>query len=311
MTHTRQLDQTPRPAVHGHDGAAATTPAAPGFLWLEITGKCPLECSHCYAESGPDGTHGTMTTGDWRSVIGQAAALGVSTVQFIGGEPTLHPDLPGLIGHALTCGLGVEVYTNLVHITPDLWEAFTRPGVSLATSWYTDDPGQHAQITGRNTWARTRGNIAGAVRRDIPLRAGIISLDDQQRVDQAREVLEDIGVRSIGVDHQRQVGRGARGQAGGVSELCGNCGHGIAAISPAGDVWPCVFARWMPAGNVLRAPLADILAGQAMADAVAMIADTHSRPSPSMCTPHSCSPNRPCNPDGQDGCRPSSCRPVK
>jgi MoaA/NifB/PqqE/SkfB family radical SAM enzyme len=23
------------------------------FVWLEITGKCQLECAHCYADSGP------------------------------------------------------------------------------------------------------------------------------------------------------------------------------------------------------------------------------------------------------------------
>jgi MoaA/NifB/PqqE/SkfB family radical SAM enzyme len=280
------------------------------FLWLEITGKCPLECSHCYAESGPAGTHGTLTAGDWRSVIGQAAALGVSTVQFIGGEPTLHPQFTDLLRHAIGSGLAVEVYTNLLHVKDVWWELFSRPGVSLATSYYSASPRQHEAITRRRgSHARTRANIAEAVRRGIPLRAGIIALDDRQRVDQARMELQDIGVHRIGVDHLRQVGRGTRGQAGRVSELCGNCGHGIAAISPAGEVWPCVFARWMTAGNVLHAPLADILAGQAMADAVAMVPDRRRRPS--MCTPHSCSPNRPCNPDAQDGCAPKSCRPVK
>jgi MoaA/NifB/PqqE/SkfB family radical SAM enzyme len=55
------------------------------FLWLEITGRCSLGCSHCYAGSGPSGSHGIMTAGDWRSVISQAADLGVSMVQFMGG----------------------------------------------------------------------------------------------------------------------------------------------------------------------------------------------------------------------------------
>jgi hypothetical protein len=44
---------------------------------------------------------------DWRRLLEEAAAMGVGSVQFIGGEPTLHPDLPELVGHAL--GVGVEV----------------------------------------------------------------------------------------------------------------------------------------------------------------------------------------------------------
>ncbi|MEA2618560.1 MAG: hypothetical protein QOE72_4343 [Chloroflexota bacterium] len=74
------------------------------FLWLEITGRCQLRCRHCYSESGPDRGHGSMRTGDWRRVLDEAADLGVSDVQFIGGEPTLHPDLPELIRHALGGG---------------------------------------------------------------------------------------------------------------------------------------------------------------------------------------------------------------
>jgi len=67
------------------------------FLWLEITGKCQLRCFHCYAESGPSGTHGTMTATGWLSVIDQAVGLGVSMIQLTGAVciaaivPHAHP----------------------------------------------------------------------------------------------------------------------------------------------------------------------------------------------------------------------------
>jgi MoaA/NifB/PqqE/SkfB family radical SAM enzyme len=64
------------------------------FIWLELTGKCQLQCRHCYADSGSRGTHGSMTRADWTRVIDEAVDLGLSLIQFIGGEPTLHPDLP-------------------------------------------------------------------------------------------------------------------------------------------------------------------------------------------------------------------------
>jgi hypothetical protein len=63
----------------------------------------------------------------------------------------------------------VTVFSNLVHIRPDLWKLFSIPGVSLATSYYSDDPGQHEAITGRRgSYAKTRGNIAEAIKRGIP-----------------------------------------------------------------------------------------------------------------------------------------------
>lgn len=156
--------------------------SALSFVWLEITGKCQLSCRHCYADSGPRGTHGVMTRGDWKRAIDEAADLGVDMVQFIGGEPTLHPELPALVDHALAAGLQVEVFSNLVHVSARLWDTFDRPGVRLACSYYSDDDAEHARITGRRgSHARTTANIAEALRRSIPLRVGVIDVLDGQR----------------------------------------------------------------------------------------------------------------------------------
>ncbi|MDT3397340.1 radical SAM protein [Streptomyces sp. B1866] len=231
------------------------------FAWLEITGKCQLFCEHCYADSGPQGTHGTMGTHDWQRVIGQLAHCGASMVQFIGGEPTLHPALPELISHALDRGLRVEVFSNLVHVPTAVWPVLERDGVSVATSYYSDDPAEHAALTGRPSHARTKANIAEALARGIPLRAGVIDIRQGQRAPQARQELAALGVQEVRVDRLRQVGRGVRTSQPDASQLCGRCASGVIAISPDGTVWPCVFSRWLPIGNVMDAALADILAG--------------------------------------------------
>jgi len=241
------------------------------FLWLELTGRCGLACAHCYNSSGPAGTHGTMTGDDWLSVLAQAADLGVSMVQFIGGEPTLHPEFAALLAHAVGAGLAAEVYSNLTHVRESWWELFACPQVSLATSYYSDDPAEHDAITGRRgSHSRTRANITEAVARGIPIRAAVIGMREGQRTGQARAELEAIGVTRIGTDRLRYLGRAA--SAGPyASELCGNCGRGIAAVLPSGDVTPCVMARWLTAGNVRDTSLAAILSGPAMAAATAVI----------------------------------------
>lgn len=276
------------------------------FIWLEITGKCQLECVHCYADSGPGGTHGTMTIPDWERVIDEAADAEVGMVQFIGGEPTLHPGLPGLIRRALGRGMHVEVYTNLTHVRPTLWDTFTRPGVRLATSWYSDDPVEHAAITRRPTHARTKANIVEAVRRSIPLRVGIIGMGGDQRVAQARDMLAELGVTEIGMDRLRQVGRGVRDREASAAELCGNCGDGVAAVGPDGNVWPCVFSRWCPAGNVHDGSLSEIAEGSQMAATVDQLrATTPYAP----CVPNMCDPQ--CGPSCSPACKPTgTCRPA-
>jgi MoaA/NifB/PqqE/SkfB family radical SAM enzyme len=117
------------------------------FVWLEITGRCQLTCHHCYAESEPKGNDGVMLPADWRRVIDEVAQLGGRMVQFVGGEPTLYRGLSDLLHHALGQGLEVEVFSNLVRVSSELWETFARRGVRLATSYYSDDAAEHEAIT--------------------------------------------------------------------------------------------------------------------------------------------------------------------
>lgn len=278
------------------------------MLWLEITGKCQLTCVHCYADSGPDGSHGVMERNDWLEVIGQAADLGVGLVQFIGGEPTLHPDLPTMIRTAALGGLRVEVFSNLVHVRAELWECFAEHDVTVATSWYSDSPAEHAAVTGSRSHARTRAGIGRAVDLGLELRVGVIGVLDGQRIAQARADLLALGVpaSNIGYDGLRQVGRGIREPGCGdtATQLCGQCADGVAAIAPFGDVWPCVFARWMPLGNVRTHPLAEIL-GDPLHRARRTLFPREKRivgcrPT---CSP-GCSPTSACSPRCYPGCHP-------
>lgn len=277
------------------------------FLWLEITGKCQLECTHCYADSGPTGTHGVMSSDDWMRVLNEAAQLGVSMVQFIGGEPTLHPALPQLIDHALALQLQVEVFSNLVHVSPQLWTRFERPGVRLACSYYSNQAAQHAAITRRaGSHARTRANIMEAIRRSIPLRVGVVDLSDAQRAEDALAELETLGVPHLGYDRLRHVGRGVDSDSPSMSQLCGRCASGVLAVAADGAVWPCVFSRWLPVGNVRTESLREIINGPRLDDVRAELT-AHFAPIEMPCVPGMCNPQ--CGPSCSPACNPS-CWPT-
>ena len=238
------------------------------FIWLEVTSHCQLECSHCYAASGPSQGHGGVSADQWMQVLAEAATAGVQHVQFIGGEPTSHPALPRLITHARQLGLSVEVFSNLFSIREHIWRAFALPGVSLATSYYSSSPYVHEQITQRvKSHERTRANIVEAVRRGIPVRVGLIRFSESQDVDIAIEELTSIGVdrSAISIDDQRRVGRG-RGSFACTTEneLCGKCSDGVLALMPDGTVQPCVFSRdeRFKVGNIATETLTSILEGE-------------------------------------------------
>jgi MoaA/NifB/PqqE/SkfB family radical SAM enzyme len=268
------------------------------MIWAEITGECAARCIHCYAGSGPGRGHGVMTAGDWARVIGEAAGLSARRAVFIGGEPALHPGLPGLVRRALDTGMQAEVFSSLVHVPPPLWDVLALPGASLATSWYSADRAQHAAITGRDTWRQVKANIARTVKLGIPLRAGIITgIVPGQNTARAAGVLESLGVpaESITADQMRAFGRGTIADP---SQACGHCGRGVAAVLPDGSVTPCPMTRWLKAGSVLDAPL-DTILREHMAAASAGI------PQPSAACNPKCMPDSYCPPL----CTPGACKP--
>lgn len=247
-----------------------TTPLTGWSVALELTGRCQFTCTHCYALSGPTASHGTMTGDDWCRLITEVAGLGAD-LQLIGGEPTLHPQFERILAHAVDLG-GVEIFTNMFRIADSWWELLTRPGVTLATSYYSDQPDEHAQITRRaGSYERTRANIAKAVELGIPVRAAIVGVLDGQRLAQAESELHELGVTRIRVGMIQGLGRAQVGALPDPGQLCGRCGDKRLAVSPNGQVTPCVMSRWMLTGNVTTTSLAEIVQGQAWRDHVAQV----------------------------------------
>lgn len=268
--------------------------------WLEVTGECQEECGHCYAESGPNGSRGNMTTEQWKGAIDGLHEHGARMVQLIGGEPSLHPDLPDLIKYALAKDeMAVEVYTNMVHLKPGLKELFVqnKDRVYLATSYYSPDPGVHRQITKRNTHNPIRKNIRWATENGIEFRVGVVDVQDGQNIDGAVAELIELGVSPdrIRTDRLRQVGRGVRDDVTPETtrELCGNCANGVVAVLPDGSVQPCIFARQgeFRIGNLHEASMSDILASEEFVGVRGMLTRVFSaRSIEDKCRPQ-CDPN--------------------
>ena len=107
-----------------------------------VTYRCTYACDHCFVWGSPD-AEGAMTLAQLTSVIDQAAACGVGTVYFEGGEPTLaYPVVLAAAKHARERGLEWGMVSNCFWATsPEdarLWlEPFVELGISdLSLSSY-------------------------------------------------------------------------------------------------------------------------------------------------------------------------------
>lgn len=234
------------------------------FLWLEITPGCNLHCRHCYTESSPALRNPRIV--DWEKVLTDAYRAGCRQVQFIGGEPTYNTPLLQYISTARKLGYTfVEVYTNLTLISETLADQLRKYRVQLATSFYSPRREAHEAVTGvRGSFDKTVSGIRCVLRKKIPLRVGVISLETNKN--EARDCIEflvRIGVdrNNIRIDHTRPVGRGENlVKLQSLEEtLCGHCWEGKLAVSWDGTCYPCVFSREVTVGTVTASNLGEVL----------------------------------------------------
>lgn len=326
--------------------ASATKPTSQtflrelSFLWLEITARCNLECVHCYADSGPNqDTFGDMQTDNWLTILRESASLGCRQLQFIGGEPTLHPDLARMIAYASELGYTfIEVFTNATNFSDRLLNICVEHDVRIATSFYTDVPEVHDSITKRpGSFHRTVAQMERVLAAGLIIRVGIIEMEENAgHVDRAKRFLETLGIEEIKVDFKRGVGRSATPvySLDPMSQLCGECWKGKLCVTSTGRVYPCVFSRFADVGSA-KAGISQILHEDALLEFRTALRDYRRReknpkrslsahdisaehdldlqcdPTCSPCGPvHFCVPERICNPDRQ--CSPTTqpCSPY-
>jgi MoaA/NifB/PqqE/SkfB family radical SAM enzyme len=241
------------------------------FLWLELTNKCNLQCTHCYAESGPHAEKGTITTSQYIDLMTEAFALGCRRVQFIGGEPTLYRDLPVLIRIASQMGFEfIEVYTNLTILPEALLQCFLENRVHVATSVYASAAACHDAITlVDGSFEKTTKNLKRVVETGLPVRASIVEMEmNVGYTDSTIAFLHRLGVQNVSASRIRQIGRGAgtceAQKSPQMSELCGNCAGGTLCVSPTGVVSPCIMSKHWAVGSIGEASLTDIATGDSL-----------------------------------------------
>jgi MoaA/NifB/PqqE/SkfB family radical SAM enzyme len=177
-------------------------------IYLYITERCQLRCGHCYMgdrlERGLN-----LPFEKAASIMSYCRRLGGEYITFLGGEPTLHKDLPRMVDLALELGYRqVMINSNgLLERTIDRIEpqklhyiSFSLDGASAPV---------HDQIRGAGTFEKTVDCMRRTVRAGYAVR--IITTISQVNIHEAAALLEladDVGVNMVNFHVFSEEGRG-------------------------------------------------------------------------------------------------------
>jgi MoaA/NifB/PqqE/SkfB family radical SAM enzyme len=114
----------------GHLSANAAASRRPDGMTFELTYGCNLRCVHCYNPTHRALPH-ELTTAEVCALLKQIADLGVLTVTFTGGEPSVRPDIGDILQCARRQGLLIYLMTNATRITPSYTHLLARQRRSM------------------------------------------------------------------------------------------------------------------------------------------------------------------------------------
>lgn len=121
---------------------------SPLIVWIEVTRKCNLTCTHCYIDAGK-ARKNELTFEEVASLLNDLRDLGVHSIVLAGGEPYARKDFPEILQLAADLGFVIAVVTNGSYLTPALLERFPRAQARMTFS--VDGIGAHSEIRGRHS----------------------------------------------------------------------------------------------------------------------------------------------------------------
>ncbi len=117
--------------------------SGPDYIQLYPTLRCNQSCAFCFNRSLP--AVSDMSLASFRVMFDKLKAVSIKTIDVIGGEPTLHPDLAGMISAAIGSGVHVNLSSNGTNIS--VLEKILKTGDRVSIGLSVNDHGTLKQLS--------------------------------------------------------------------------------------------------------------------------------------------------------------------
>lgn len=181
---------------------------------FSITNDCNLDCPKCFTYNRNDRKY-YKSIADTKKIVKEIIKLssGVQVLNLTGGEPTMHPDLPGIIKACRHPKIKrITMNTNGLRLArePRLAAELKALGVQVVLSVDTFDPAKSRKIAGRDITREKRKALEALEKHGVPttiLCTCIKDLNDAEVASITREYLPRDFMRSVTIQNMTFTGK--------------------------------------------------------------------------------------------------------
>jgi MoaA/NifB/PqqE/SkfB family radical SAM enzyme/formylglycine-generating enzyme required for sulfatase activity len=241
---------------------------------VRLTHRCNMACPHCLASDAPAG--GELSSSGWDALLRQLPQIGARKVLLTGGEPTLRPDLVGLVELLSALGIATDLNSNLQTVGRDDLHRLRGSGLTeISTSLEGPEPLHDRVHACPGAFARTIRSIRSAVDVGVPVDLSCcLTRTNLDHLSDTLDVVRALPVRSLTLARVLPIGHGSAAGSAAASpaeylaaherlrtdllqdfpipvrlvgltgpparEDCG-AGRSLVGFSPSGGLVPCVL----------------------------------------------------------------------
>jgi len=188
-------------------------------LDLNITNDCNYRCTHCAFDSGEKKMR-DIPLAKIKELLIDTKSLGGERFDITGGEPTLRPDLEGIVLFGKSLGYKIELVTNGSLLSREKLVRLKGVGLDSVTI-SLDGPNyeSYSEIrkVHRTTYERVLKNITEAVGLGFAVKINTIAAkNNYERIPELTEFCIKAGIKEHGIYYFTPIGRG---ECGGLSAV--------------------------------------------------------------------------------------------
>lgn len=250
--------------------AAVAASTGGGQIAVMVTRRCTMTCSHCSVESSPQVAGRQPSQDELLGIVREAAAAGVKSIQFTGGEPMMRPTLVLRLMHeARRLGVASALSTNgfwgrSPAAALRILRLLLKAGLRRLTVSYDRFHAEHQGPEPAVNIVRAAGSLS------FPVNVNVTRLAGEEGLEQIVEPFSGLPAAQLRFYDVQPVGAAVRtvaedGWRGETSGFCNACD--APAITDDGRMTACNGPSYFaPAGHPLHVgslrerPLAELLA---------------------------------------------------